>query len=203
MKNISIKVLVFLLVGVSGAGYYYYNKHIEAKKLVEISTNNAIAEREALTGKIIAFETTIKQLKVSNDSLDKKLLIAKKELNIKDSKLISMQYTIDHFRTTDSIIIKRDTLFRNSINIDTTIINSKYYKLNLKLQYPSLIVVTPEFSIERATFFTSKKETIKERKRWPWYIFQKKHTVVEVKIKDSNPFLIRDSSQSKYIYIIK
>lgn len=203
MKNYLIKTLIILFILSLGVGYYYYAKVSKAKRDSEIALNNSIAERESLKGKVFVFEATIKQLKESKDSLDKKLLLAKKELGIKDNKLISMQYTIDHFKTVDSIVFKKDTIFTNMVNIDTTITNGKYYTLNLKLKYPSLVVVTPSFTIERATFFTSKRETIKEKKGWPWYIFQKKHTVVEVKIKDTNPFLVKDSAQSKYIYIVK
>ena len=74
--------------------------------------------------------------------------------------------------------------------------------LNLGLKYPSTITVEPEFNNEQYVVISTKKEYIEPPHkcflvRW----FQKKHTVVEVQVVDSNPYV--STKNQKFIEIVK
>lgn len=202
MKNKIIIILLLLLVGVSVFGSIYYNKVQKDKQAKEIILNNSIAERKLLKSKIIAQEAKLVDFKNSSSQMDLRIKELMKEAKIKEKKLISLQYTIDTIKKTTVIKFEKDTLFRDSISKDTTL-GDRFYSISLKLRYPSTIEVTPSFTIERAVFFSDVKETIKPKKHWPWYYFQKKKTVVQVDIKDTNPYIIRDTLKSKFLYIVK
>ena len=72
-------------------------------------------------------------------------------------------------KKTDTIIIKSDTIFRdNTVNIDTTL-SDKWYKLNVKLKYPSTVIVNPTFTSEKYVITSLKKEYVNTPSKW-WII---------------------------------
>ena len=99
-------------------------------------------------------------------------------------------------------ILLRDTIFNNpNFELDT-IVGDKWFQTNIHLKYPNKIVTSPSITLERYTFITGKKETVNPPKKfflWRW--FQKKHIVVEVIVKEKNPYVV--NKESKYIEIIK
>ena len=124
--------------------------------------------------------------------------LSKKD-KINERKISALYYMVDSLSKVDTITIK-DTIFQKNVDIDTTL---KYvdYSLRLQLKYPGTIITTPLFINEKLVKFKSTKETIEKKKIWPLYYFQKKHTIVEVTITDSNPFI--KPGPNKFIHIIK
>lgn len=147
------------------------------------------------------FKLTIEQLEYFKDSISLKLKEAKEELKIKDSKIEAMEYQSSINERVDTIRTK-DTIFINSSSRLDTIIGDKWYQLKLGLYYPNTIVVNPKFINERIVIISSKKETINPPKKFflfRW--FQKKHEVIEVNIKENNPYV--SNREQRYIQIIK
>ena len=92
-------------------------------------------------------------------------------------------------------------MFVKDVAIDT-IIGDNWYNLNLKLKYPSTIMVSPTFVSEQYVIINNAKVYNKKPSkiffiRW----FQKKHNIVEVNIKEKNPYI--KNKESKFIKVLK
>ena len=111
-----------------------------------------------------------------------------------------MQYLLSEATKKDTIVF-RDTLFRKpTLDIDT-IIGDKWYSIRLGLKYPNLITINPTFISEKYIIVNKKKETINPPKKFflfRW--FQKKHLVMEVHIKEKNPYI--KEIDNKFVEII-
>lgn len=203
-----MKKLVYILIGVlilTGASLYWlYGKY--QKLSVEYSTSIENikaydAELSGLTNDTKVYKLTIEQLNYFNDSIIKKMKVVQKELGIKDKRLQQLQYEASHAQRADTIILK-DTLFRDpQLKLDT-IVGDKWFKTNLHLEFPSTIALKPEIELERYTFISSKRETVNPPKKFflfRW--FQKKHTVVEVNVREMNPY-VKNKTQ-RFIQIIE
>ena len=124
----------------------------------------------------------------------------KRELNIKDKDLKSLQY-ISSVATKVDTIVMRDTIFKENYRIDTVISND-WYRLKLGLYYPNEVIVNPTFKSEKYIVLSYRKETIDPPKKcWLLRLFQKKHKVVEVNIVEKNPYI--NNENSKFIEIVK
>lgn len=147
------------------------------------------------------FKLTIEQLEYLSDSITKKLDQSRKELKIKDKDLKQLQYQLAEVSKGDTVVLK-DTIFKDpSFELDT-IVGDKWFSNRLYLKYPNVIASTPKIVIERHTFINGKRETVNPPKKFflfRW--FQKKHTVVEVNVRELNPYVVNKTQ--KYIEIIK
>ena len=142
----------------------------------------------------------IEQLSYYNDSITDKLNAERKNLKIKDNQIVQLQYMLSKVQKVDTITLV-DTIFTPTVDLDTTI-GDKWYSLNLKLKYPSSIIVAPTFNSEKMVFMYLKKETINPpKKTWLGRLFQKKHKVMEVKVLESNPYI--ENKQNRFIEIVK
>lgn len=147
------------------------------------------------------YKLTIDQLHSYQDSINKKLIKAQKDLKLKDKEIAFYSYLAETATRTDTIIVK-DTLFINpTLNIDT-LIGDKWFSAKLNLKYPNIITVTPRFQSSLSAIGHLKKETIKPPKkcfigRW----FQKKHTVLIIDVKEENPWV--DSINRRFIQIVR
>ena len=146
------------------------------------------------------YEFTIDQLKYFNDSINLKIDSVIKDNKIKTKEIEQLQYQKTITSTKDTIVTK-DTIFIKDLKIDTTLIK-KGYILDLKLEYPNKIMVHPTFENEQYVIFTINKETIDPPKklfflRW----FQKKHTVLNITLKENNPYV--EVEKQKFVEIIK
>ena len=160
-KKILYTVIGIIVIGlfVTGGILYYNNKILKQELKLSTSREKAyIAEQDSLVSQSNLFQFTIEQLSYYQDSLNQKLLEKSRELKLKESKIKQMQYLLTESTKTDTIITT-DTLFREDVSLDTTL-TSKYYTLNVKLEYPNYIEITPKFIDELFIFITSKKETI-------------------------------------------
>ena len=142
----------------------------------------------------------IEQLSYYSDSITDKLNAERKNLKIKDKQIVQLQYMLSKVQKVDTITLV-DTIFTPTVDLDTTI-GDKWYSLNLKLKYPSSIIVAPTFTSEKMVFMYLKKETINPpKKTWFGRLFQKKHKVMEVKVVESSPYI--ENKQTRFIEIVK
>lgn len=175
---------------------YFYKESKRNANLYSLATNNYKASMSNNS----AYKLTIEQLKYEKDSITYKLDSVRTKLKIKDSKLQSALYIKDSISIKDSIVFK-DSILCKGVNIDTTMVN-RWYTLSLKLQYPNKISTSIEMENEKYVLVSTKRETIAPPKRFfllRW--FQKKQTIVQVDIEDSNPYI--KQRRSKYIEIVK
>lgn len=203
-----MKKLVYILIGVlvlTGASLYWlYNRYQKLSTEYSTSIENIKAYDAELSGlkdDTKVYKLTIEQLNYFNDSIIKKMKVVQKELGIKDKRLQQLQYEASHAQRTDTIILP-DTLFINpQLKLDT-IVGDKWFKTNLHLEFPSTIALSPEIELERYTFINGKRETVNPPKKF--FLFrwlQKKHTVVEVNVREMNPY-VKNKTQ-RFIQIIE
>lgn len=193
-------ILLLIIIGLS----VYSVKTIQNKnkEISALSLNNKayIAELDDTKQNNRQYKFTIDQLSYFNDSINRKIIEVTKELNIKNNKLKELIYVEQELKTTDTIITV-DTIFVPNINIDT-LIGDYWYNIRLQMNYPNNIIITPTFNSELYIITNTNKETINPPKklfflRW----FQKKHTIVEINIVDSNKY--NTIKKQRFIEIIK
>lgn len=200
-----IKIIIAaLIVSLSIGSYILYTKNQRLQEELSVSVSNEkafIAENSSLKNENRVFKFTVEQLNYYNDSILQKMNDVRKELKIKDKDLKQMQYLLSKAVKNDTIIF-RDTLFReSSLDIDT-LIGDKWYNIRLGLKYPNLIYTKPTFISEKYIIVNKRKETINPPKKFflfRW--FQKKHWVMEVHIKEKNPYI--NELNNKFIEIIE
>lgn len=199
------KVILFLTITcvvllVLTGGLYRSNEKNKEKYLIEINNKKAL-ERSNEEQKL-QFKLTLEELRCSADSLNQRINDLLKENKIKQKKIASLQYMLDTFSRTDSMVLK-DTIFRDpEFRLDTLIQDSPYYNCKLSLQYPSFISISPSFTNEKLVTFSYVKETIKPRKKFfLCYWFQKKHIVCQIEVINTNPYI--EGRVERFIEIIK
>jgi hypothetical protein len=194
-------ISIIILVGIiSFLGYT--NKKLSNQYAIAYENIKAYdAELSGLRGDTKVYKLTIEQLNYFNDSIIKKMKVVQKELGIKDNRLQQLQYEASHAQRADTIILK-DTLFRDpQLKLDT-IVGDRWFRTNLHLKFPSTIALKPEIELERYTFISGKRETVNPPKKFflfRW--FQKKMTVVEVQVREMNPY-VKNKTQ-RFVEIIK
>lgn len=198
-KYLIISIIILVSI-ISFLGYT--NKKLSNQYAIAYENIKAYdAELSGLRGDTKVYKLTIEQLNYFNDSIIKKMKVVQKELGIKDKRLQQLQYEASHAQRADTIILK-DTLFRDpQLKLDT-IVGDKWFRTNLHLEFPSTIALKPEIELERYTFINGKRETVNPPKKFflfRW--FQKRHTVIEVNVREMNPY-VKDKTQ-RFIQIIE
>lgn len=199
MKKFIIGLIVLLVCSL----IYMVHQNRTLTVKYETSIENIKAYDSQLSGlnnSNKVFKLTIDQLNYFKDSILIKMNEVRKELNIKDSKIKQMQYQLSHIEKPDSIVLK-DTVFVESFKLDT-IIGDEWANTHLIMKYPNYIKFTPKFKLESFLFVESKKETVNPPKKFflfRW--FQKKHTVLNVTVKENNPYA--ETDEQKFVEIIK
>ena len=199
--RIGIVILVSLLA-VSTCTLYDRNKDLKEEISVSMTNQKAfIIENTSLKEENRAFKFTVEQLNYYNDSILQKMNDVRRELKIKDSTLKQMQYLLSEVTKKDTVVF-RDTLFKEpTLNIDT-LIGDRWYNVELELKYPNLITIHPTFVSEKYIIVNKKRETINPPKKFflfRW--FQRKHWVMEVHIKEKNPYI--KEVNNKFVEIIE
>ena len=202
-KYIIIGVIVLTSL-LTVSTYTLYNRNQDLKEEISVSMSNQkafIAENSSLKEKNRVFKFTVEQLNYYNDSILQKMNNVRKELKIKDDNLKQMQYLLSEATKKDTIVF-RDTLFREpTLDIDT-LVGDKWYSIRLGLKYPNLVYTKPTFTSEKYIIVNKKKETINPPKKFflfRW--FQRKHWVMEVNIKEKNPYI--KEVNNKFVEIIE
>ena len=156
-------------------------------------------ENSALKDDTIEFQYTIEQLNYSKDSLNQKINKLRKELKIKDKDIQKLQYIVSENSKKDSIFI-HDTLFVENDKVDTTIGDS-WSKLRLQLEFPNIIVANYSFKNESLVTTYLKKETVNPPHKCALIrLFQKKHNVIHVEVREQNPYC--ETKEQKFINIV-
>lgn len=195
---------VLFIVSLLGIGIYIWNERQDLKKEVCTLRNNQkafIAENSSLKNESRAFKFTIEQLNYYNDSILQKMNDVRKELKIKDKNIKQLQYLLSVSTKKDTVLFT-DTVFRDKSLALDTIIGDKWYNIRLGLKYPNLIYTEPTFTSEKYIIVNKKKETVNPPKKFflfRW--FQKKHWVMEVHIKEKNPYI--KETNNKFVEIIE
>lgn len=199
MKKFIIGLIVLLVCSL--IYMVHQNRTLTAKYETSIENIKAYdSQLSGLNNSNKVFKLTIDQLNYFKDSILIKMNEVRKELNIKDSKIKQMQYKLSHVEKPDSVILK-DTVFVESFKLDT-IIGDEWANTHLIMKYPNYIKFTPKFKLESFLFVESKKETVNPPKKFflfRW--FQKKHTVVEVNVREMNPY-VKNKTQ-RFIQIVE
>ena len=156
-------------------------------------------ENDKLNKEAIAYKFDIEQLEYINDSIIRDLNNTRRELGIKDDQIKQMQSIKTEVIIKDSVYF-RDTVFRdNFIRIDTTL-RSKWYNANIKLEYPNKLGLIMTYKSDLNVFAYSSKEILGTPKKcWLGRMFQKKHNVIRVAVKDSNPYC--EIKEKKFVII--
>ena len=199
-----IRVFILIVFIVLISDMFASSKKIKTlENKLEISTNNEsilLSQFDSLNSYNKELQLNIEQLEYSNNTTLDKLNKVRKELNVKDKELQKLQYQLSISNKTDTVIY-RDTIFKEGIKLDT-LIKDDWYSLNLDLEYPSTIVVNPEFKSEKYVVTSLKKE-IKgtPKKCWLGRIFQKKHNIVRVEVVEKSPYI--ETKEQVFINIIE
>ena len=199
--RIGIVILISLL---TVSTYTLYNRNQDLKEEISVSMTNQkafITENSSLKEENRAFKFTVEQLNYYNDSILQKMNDVRKELKIKDNNLKQMQYLLSVSTKKDTILFT-DTIFKDKGLALDTIIGDKWYNIRLGLKYPNLIYTKPTFTSEKYIIVNKKKETINPPKKFflfRW--FQRKHWVMEVHIKEKNPYI--KEINNKFVEIIE
>ena len=197
------KYIIIAFIILIGTVTVLYNQNRVLTNKYETSIENVKAydaQLSGLEGDNRVLKLTVEQLNYFNDSIIKKMKVVQKELGIKNKRLQQLQYEASHAQRHDTITLT-DTIFRNDFSLDT-IVGDKWFKTNLHLKFPSTIALSPEIELERYTFINGKRETVNPPKKFflfRW--FQKKHTVVEVNVREMNPY-VKNKTQ-RFIQIIE
>ena len=199
--RIGIVILVSLL-SISVYTLYTNNQKLKEETSTLMSNQKAfITENSSLKEENRAFKFTVEQLNYYNDSILQKMNEVRKELKIKDKDLKQMQYLLLVSTKKDTVLFT-DTIFKDKGLALDTIIGDKWYNIRLGLKYPNLIYTKPTFTSEKYIIVNKKKETINPPKKFflfRW--FQKKHWVMEVHIKEKNPYI--KEINNKFVEIIE
>jgi hypothetical protein len=202
-KYISLGIVILVsLLTISIYILYSRNQDFEEKMSVSMSNQKAfIAENTSLKEKNKVFKFTIEQLNYYNDSILQKMNDVRKELKIKDKNLKQMQYLLSKSTKRDTVLFT-DTIFKDKELALDTLIGDKWYNIRLGLKYPNLIYTKPTFISEKYIITNKRKETINPPKKFflfRW--FQRKHWVMEVYIKEKNPYI--KEINNKFVEIIE
>lgn len=169
---------------------------------LSVSINNEkayAAENSDLNSKNRVFQFTIDQLQYSNDSLNRKIMSVVRENDIKDRNIRSLQYQLEHFSKTDTIVL-RDTIFRDpTFRLDTCIMD-EWNTSCISLAYPGQIGISNFYVNEKYIIVNSKREPIRPHKCGFVNFFRKKHTVLEIDVIDKNPYV--ETERQRFIEII-
>lgn len=168
---------------------------------VSVSNEKAYAaENSDLNEKNRVFQFTIDQLQYSNDSLNRKIMSVVRENDIKDRNIRSLQYQLEHFSKTDTIVL-RDTIFRDpTFRLDTCIMD-EWNTSCISLAYPGQVGISNSYNNEKYIIVNSKIEPIRPHKCKFVNFFRKKHTVLEIDVIDKNPYV--ETEKQRFIEIIK
>ena len=199
--RIGIVILISLL---TVSTYTLYNRNQDLKEEISVSMTNQkafITENTSLKEENRVFKFTVEQLNYYNDSILQKMNDVRKELKIRDNNLKQMQYLLSVSTKKDTVLFT-DTIFKDKGLALDTIIGDKWYNIRLGLKYPNLIYTKPTFTSEKYIIVNKKKETINPPKKFflfRW--FQRKHWVMEVHIKEKNPYI--KEINNKFVEIIE
>ena len=203
MKDKIIIILLAVLLGLFGFCIF---KSIQASKIrkqynIAMQNNKAYeSQLDVIQEENKVFQFTIEQLEVLNDKSIKELDSMRKELGIKDKKIQQMSKVKEKIYIVDSIVI-HDTIFDKPDFVLDTCLGDEWYQNCLHMAYPNEISSQIDINTNLSCFIHTSRETIKPPcKTWIGRLFQRKHTVINVTVKENNPY--SNIQETKFIKII-
>ena len=187
-KNIGIIVTFILLIGLVILQSVRFNNKV-AQYEIAVSNNKAYeAQLDVLKEESKVFQFSVEQLKHLNDSTIKELDSVRKQLGIKDKQIQQMSKVKEKVYIVDTLIIN-DTIFENpSFSLDTCL-GDEWYQNCFHLAYPNEISSQIDINTDTDCFIHASRETINPPcKTWIARLFQKKHTVIHVTVRENNPY---------------
>lgn len=168
---------------------------------IAVSNNKAYESQiDVLQEQSKVFQFNIEQLEWLNDSTMKQLDSTRKVLGIKDKQLKQMSKVREKIYIHDTVAIP-DTIFSEKDFVLDTCLGDQWYQNCLRLAYPNEISSQMHINTDLDCFIHSKRETINPpKKTWLGRLFQKKHTVINVTVRENNPY--SNVTESKFIKII-
>lgn len=201
-KIICLAFIISALLGTIGV---LSNKLKQVRQNYSTAMINYKASYDEDQNKI--FELTIAQVcqMEKYDSLLQKVHKLAEDNDIKDKRILALQYVIDNFNVADTVYLK-DSIF---VNItpdfkEEVHFGDEWHNLNLLLEYPNKIAYNIGMRSEKNMIIHNSKETIKPESkvffiRW----FQKKHWVIEALVVEENPWVDEDSREHKFIKVVR
>ena len=203
MKNKIIIILLAILLGLCGFCIFKSIQSSNLRKQYDIAMQNNKAyesQLDVIQEENRVFQFTIEQLEVLNDQSIKELDSIRKQLGIKDKRIQQMSKVKEKIYIVDSIVI-HDTIFDKHDFILDTCLGDEWYQNCLHMAYPNEISSQIDINTDLSCFIHTSRETIKPPcKTWIGRLFQRKHTVINVTVKENNPY--SNIQETKFIKVI-
>lgn len=197
MKRLIIEICVVLA---AVAAITLYQKQVNnLKTSLDYAENNVKAYasiNDSITQNNRVFSLKIEDLTRLNDSLFLEMKSISDRLKIREDRIRQMQYMMDSYNKTDTVIV-RDTIFKETGFKLDTLFGDEWGKTRLQLEHPNTIIVGHSYTNKKHVIFASYKEPIKERK---WFLprwFTRKRTYVEATVVDENPYV--ETKETRFI----
>lgn len=197
MKRLLIEISIVLFAITT---IILYQKQVNNLKTnLDYAENNVKAYaslNDSITQNNRVFSLKIEDLTRLNDSLFLEMKSVSDRLKIREDRIKQMQYMMDSYNKTDTVIV-RDTIFKEiGFKLDT-LFGDEWGKTRLQLEHPNTIIVGHSYTNKKHVIFASYKEPIKERK---WFLprwFTRKRTYVEATVIDENPYV--ETKETRFI----
>lgn len=88
----------------------------------------------------------------------------RKSVGVKDKDLKQVHYITSTIHKTDTLVL-RDTIFRDSVDIDT-VMKDAWYSVRLELKHPNYVRMTPKFKSSKYITVYTRKEVLNPKKCW-------------------------------------
>ena len=203
MKNKIIITLLAILLGLCGFCIFKSVQSSNLRKQYDIAMQNNKAyesQLDVIQEENRVFQFTIEQLEVLNDQSIKELDSMRKQLGIKDKKIQQMSKVKEKIYIVDSVVIY-DTIFDKPDFVLDTCLGDEWYQNCLHMAYPNEISSQIDINTDLSCFIHTSRETIKPPcKTWIGRLFQRKHTVINVTVKENNPY--SNIQETKFIKVI-
>lgn len=197
MKRLIIEICVVLA---AVAAIALYQKQVNnLKTSLDYAENNVKAYaslNDSITQNNRVFSLKIEDLTRLNDSLFLEMKSVSDRLKIREDRIRQMQYMMDSYNKTDTVIV-RDTIFKETGFKLDTLFGDEWGKTRLQLEHPNTIIVGHSYTNKKHVIFASYKEPIKERK---WFLprwFTRKRTYVEATVVDENPYV--ETKETRFV----
>lgn len=201
MKKIYIYIIVAIAIIIGGIFAWNTIESLRGKcDILEQNIYSLQLSNDSIASRAASMHVTIETLKHSNDSIDKQLREAYKEIGRKDKQIATLQYIAQEINQKDTLFVT-DTIFREYTKIDTTI-QDKYHVLNLQLEYPNKIVTNYVVYNELDVAVSKEKVYVGGRSEcFLKRLFQKKYNVMIMDVKNQNPNVI--TTNTRFYEIVK
>lgn len=197
MKRLLIEISIVLFTITT---IILYQKQVNnLKKSLDYAENNVKAYasiNDSITQNNRVFSLKIEDLTRLNDSLFLEMKNVSDRLKIREDRIRQMQYMMDSYNKTDTIIV-RDTIFKETGFKLDTLFGDEWGQTRLQLEHPNTIIVGHSYTNKKHVIFASYKEPIKERK---WFLprwFTRKRTYIEATVVDENPYV--ETKETRFI----